>query len=542
VNLRRRNTRALAAVDGASELWAGSEGRLRSFGPTRTSADLSKTEYELRAAKDLLESIVNASPLAIIASDLAGRVTMWSEAAEQMLGWSADEVLGKEMPFPKAELLAVEGLRERGLTGEVVRDLEVIRTRKDGTTMQASLSVAPRRDGAGRVIGTLGILADIAERKAAEQALREAEEKYRTLVEQIPCVTYVDRAEPIGRPLYVSPQVESLLGISPEEWLQAQSLEAWLNFVHPDDRERARAASLRCVETGEQVDVEYRVRTPDGALRWFRELARLVYSEDPRRGLIHGVMMDITDLKHAEQERERSVTQLRQALQDRRKLLAALVAAEEEQRRRIAVDIHDDSVQAMTTVVLRLELLRRRLDSEGDLEIVDELERSARDSIIRLRRLIFELHPAELDRDGLVAALRSALDQMKSAFGIHTALHNRLETDPEPHCRAITYRIAQEALANARKHAWASRIDVLLQQKGEGVLVRISDDGTGFEVDEVSQQQVPGHLGLTAMRERAEVARGWLQIKSKPGEGTCVTFWIPFHPKQLFRTADGETA
>jgi PAS domain S-box-containing protein len=485
---------------------------------------------ELRATKDLLESIVNASPMAIIATDLAGRVTMWNHAATQMFGWTAEEVLGQELPFHEEELRTIEELRQRALTGEVVRDIEVLRARKDGTIVQANLSVASRHDGEGRVIGTLGILADIDGRKAAETALRESEDKYRTLVEQIPAVTYVDRADPLGRPVYVSPQVESLLGISRVKWFKAQSLDAWLDLVHPDDREHARAASVRCAETGEQVDVEYRVQTPDGRLRWFHEVARLIPGEGRRCDLIHGVMLDITDLKHAEQERERSLARLQEALEDRRKLLVALVSAEEEGRRKIAGGIHDDSVQAMTVVVLRLGLLRGRLTVEKDLEVVDELERTARDAITRLRRLIFELHPPELDRDGLGAALRSALEQLKSAFGIDFGLDSRLEGEPEPNCRAIAYRIAQEAIANVRKHACGTRVDVVLQQKGEGVLVRITDDGVGFDVNAVAQQ-LPGHLGVIAMKERAEVAGGWLQVTSKIGIGSVVAFWIPFHPK-----------
>ena len=497
---------------------------------------------ELRATKELLESIVNASPLAIIARDLAGRVTMWNHAATQMLGWTADEVLGQEMPFRPEELHAMEELRERALAGEVVRDIEVVRTRKDGTVLQASLSVAARHDGQGRLIGTLGILADIDERKAAELALRESEDKYRTLVEQIPAVTYVDRADPLGRPVYVSPQVESLLGISRLEWFKAQSLDAWLHLVHPDDREHARAASVRCAETGEQVDVEYRVETPDGRLRWFHESARLLPGAEPGCDLIHGVMLDITDLKHAEQERERSLARLHEALEDRRKLLVALVSAEEEGRRRIAGGIHDDSVQAMTVVVLRLGLLRGRLAAEKDLEVVDELERTARDAIARLRHLIFELHPPELDRDGLAAALRSSLAQLKSAFNLETSLDSRLEAEPEPNCRAIAYRIAQEALANVRKHACGTRVDVVLQHKGEGILVRITDNGVGFDVNAVTQQQLPGHLGVIAMRERAEVAGGWLQITSKLGIGSLVAFWIPFHPNLHIEDAGGPTA
>ena len=529
MNLRRQNPVTTLAVERHDEPLPREENGLGFLAPEPPPVGTD----ELRAAKDLLESVVSASPQAVIATDLAGRVTMWNQAATHMLGWTTEEVLGQLVPFRAEELRGFEELRQRALAGEVVRDIEVTRSRKDGTAVQVSLSVAPRQDGEGRVLGTLGMLTDISQRKEAELALRESEDKYRTLVEQIPAVTYVDRVEPLGRPLYVSPQVESLLGISRAEWFKAQSLDAWLHMVYPEDRELARAATARCAATGEQVDVEYRVATPQGGLRWFRELARLVPGENGRADLIHGVMLDITALKLAEQEREASIGRLHEALEDRRKLLAALVGAEEEGRRRIAGGVHDDSVQAMTVVVLRLGLLRKRLSAEKDLEVVAELEVTAREAITRLRRLIFELHPPELDRDGLAAALHSALEHVLGAFGIESTLDCRLETEPNPECRAIAYRIAQEALANVRKHACADTVDVSVEQKGDGVLVRVVDDGIGFDVEAATRRQLPGHLGVVAMTERAELAGGWLTVSSEPGNGTEVAFWIPHSRLEL---------
>ena len=210
----------------------------------------------------------------------------------------------------------------------------------------------------------------------------------------------------------------------------------------------------------------------------------------------------------------------------RRRLLADIVHAQEEERRRLAGDIHDDAVQAMTAVLLRLGLLGSRLGKRDQITLVEELEESIRDTIGRLRRLIAGLSPPELDRAGLAAAVRSALDQLKLDFHIDYSLENRLSREPGPEARTIAYRIVQEALANTRKHSKGSRVDVVLETQEHGLWTTVTDDGVGFDVEATLAVDRPGHLGLKAMRERAELAEGWLRIESRPGAST-VTFWIP---------------
>jgi len=226
-----------------------------------------------------------------------------------------------------------------------------------------------------------------------------------------------------------------------------------------------------------------------------------------------------------EDVRERLET-ARQTPDTRRRLLADIVHAQEEERRRLAGDIHDDAVQAMTAVLLRIGLLGSRLDKPDQISLVEELEESIRDTIGRLRRLIAGLSPPELDRAGLAPAVRSALDQLKLEFKIDYSLENQLTREPGPEARTIAYRIVQEALANTRKHSSASRVDVALETQEHGLCTTVTDDGVGFDVDATLAVVRPGHLGLKAMRERAELAEGWLQVESQPGK-TMVKFWIP---------------
>jgi signal transduction histidine kinase len=229
--------------------------------------------------------------------------------------------------------------------------------------------------------------------------------------------------------------------------------------------------------------------------------------------------------REIEEVRERLET-ARQTPDTRRRLLADIVHAQEEERRRLAGDIHDDAVQAMTAVLLRIGLLGSRLDKPDQVSLVEELEESIRDTIGRLRRLIAGLSPPELDRAGLAPAVRSALDQLKLEFKIDYSLENRLIREPGAEARTIAYRIVQEALANTRKHSSASRVEVVLETQEHGLCTTVTDDGLGFDVEATLAVVRPGHLGLKAMRERAELAEGWLRIESQPGK-TMVKFWIP---------------
>ncbi len=222
---------------------------------------------------------------------------------------------------------------------------------------------------------------------------------------------------------------------------------------------------------------------------------------------------------------ETSFELVRKTGRERQELLGHLVRAQEAERLRIASDIHDDSIQAMTAAGLRLQQLRKRPTTSTELEALDKLEDAIQGSISRLRRLMFDLRPLTLDRAGLAAALRAQLERIKSEAGLEFEIENGLTTDPPSETRSILYRIAMEALVNVRKHARAHRVWVSLQAVDHGWQVRIEDDGDGFVPP--NGGSTPGHLGLTAMRERAQLAGGWCKIESRPGSGTSISTWLP---------------
>jgi signal transduction histidine kinase len=202
-----------------------------------------------------------------------------------------------------------------------------------------------------------------------------------------------------------------------------------------------------------------------------------------------------------------------------------LVHAEERERARLAADLHDDAVQALTATLLRMEVLgRNRMAdwAEGELE---GLHASIRHAVERLRSRIFELLPPEIEREGLPACLRQLLNKLASDTGIECSLEVRLERELGPTIGAVLYRIALEAVANIRKHAAAGRVRVTLQDRAEDSVLRIEDDGSGFQ--EEPDGGAKGHFGLRGMRERARLLGGRLSVESSPGSGTVVEAWVP---------------
>lgn len=218
---------------------------------------------------------------------------------------------------------------------------------------------------------------------------------------------------------------------------------------------------------------------------------------------------------------------VRKGERDREELLIHLVRAQETERLRIASDIHDDSIQAMAAAAIRLQQLRKRLRTETEIEALDRLEDAFQGAISRLRHLMFNLRPVALDRSGLAVALQAHLEQMQSGTVV-VELENHLTAEPPPETRVILYRIAIEALANVQKHSGAHLVLVRLDNADQGWRVQIDDDGSGFTPN--GNGSAPRHLGLTAMRERAQIAGGWWKLESHPGAGTSVAFWLPAVP------------
>jgi PAS domain S-box-containing protein len=530
-------------------------------------AERARAERVLRSSEGRFRGLVESAPDAVVIIDADGGIQLVNAETERLFGYSGDELLG--LPL---ENLLPERFREQHV-GYRAGSLIDPTTRPIG----AEPNLVARTDE-GRPVPAHG--PDSTERKKAEEVHRKSEARFAVPLESAPDGVIIDEGgkivlvneQTVGRrkdgtefPIHIS--------LAAIETDQGTFATAFIRDITA--RRRGEIAARRLAAIVESSDDAIISRDLDGTIETWnlgaermygfsaqevvgRSIALLVPPGIPddfpallerlRGGeeaeqfetkrmrndeVVLDVVMKISAVRDVDgeiigaAEIARDVTTLKaQAeLERERALLAHLVDAGEEQRGRIAADIHDDSIQSITAAGMRLQILRRTIDAPEQLQLLGELEETIQLSISRLRHLLFELRPPALDTDGLSAALELYLAETESLGGTNHRLEDNVRVQPPLQTRTILYRIVQEVLANVRKHAQAENATVTLEERDQGYVVRVSDDGIGFAPEKL--KPMPGHLGLAGMQERAALAGGWLRIDSFPGQGTTVEVWIP---------------
>ncbi|MDP9241825.1 MAG: PAS domain-containing protein [Actinomycetota bacterium] len=420
-------------------------GRVWSF---RDVTEQRRVESEYRSLVDRLPAIVYVAELGIGAP--------WhyvSPRIETTLGftpeeWRADPMIWYRQLHPddRDRVMAEE---DRSAGGEpLVSEYRMIA--RDGRTVWFldEAEFVPARGGGPDLLR--GLMYDITHRKQMEYELRESVERLRLVTQ------YTNDAmwdwDLIGEDHWWNDRFDMLFGTDSSR--EPPSVEAWAVKLHPDDRERVVQGFMAAAygDADEWSD-EYRFIRPDGSVGYVFDRGLVLRNAQGQRARLMGVMLDVTVRRGGEEER--------------RQLLAHQVAAQEDERRRIAEDIHDDSIQAMTAVGIRLATLAQQVTDEPAAESLARVERSVEAAIARLRHLMFQLRPRVLDEEGLAPTLRIVLAQMAEDEGLEYRLEDRLVQEPPLESRAILYRIAQEALANARKHARGAPVEVTLGERDQ---------------------------------------------------------------------------
>lgn len=252
--------------------------------------------------------------------------------------------------------------------------------------------------------------------------------------------------------------------------------------------------------------------------RRFSPLERLierVEALDPA----HPAAFEAPDEHDAVEEIDRLAASFRRLLRrieaERSRSGRLVLRAQEEERGRLARDLHDEVNQALTAILLRLEALSQAAPAELRAEL-GELKRLVNQAMGELLGLARQLRPTALDDHGLVSAIESQVRRFSSQTGIEAAITSAGEVSELPEDEQVAvFRVAQEALANVARHSDASHVEVILEGDADGVALRVSDDGRGFD------PRLPaGGLGLEGMAERARLVGGRLTIDSAPGAGT----------------------
>lgn len=219
-----------------------------------------------------------------------------------------------------------------------------------------------------------------------------------------------------------------------------------------------------------------------------------------------------------------------------RNLSGALIRAQEDERQRIARELHDDTGQVLTLLLIRLKLLESLPGAEAIQPQIEELRGLIASAIDQVRRLALNLRPPTIDQLGLIPALRSLVATFTESTGLHVSVE--LPREPVTLARERTlavYRVVQEALTNTAKHAGAQHISVAVRREGDWLVAVIRDDGRGFSPEMFAgrhRQPLGGAgVGLFGMEERARLAGGSLALQSAPGRGASVTLRVPLDAK-----------
>src|SRR2546425_989524 len=368
----------------------------------------------------------------------------------------------------------------------------------------------PLPDASGAVTGVGGVATDITERKRTEQALREQ----RTLLAEAQNLAGLGCWEwdPASRRVTWSDELYRIYGVERERF--TPSFEGYLERVHPDDREQARATLARALADGRGFIFDERIVRPDGEVRYLRSRGEVLRDDQGRSLQVLGACLAMTEQKNSE-------AALRAAADNLQALTRRLVEAEEAEPRRIARELHDRVGQNLSALNINLDLalgaagaspLRRRI--EDSVSLVDATLQS-------IESVMAELRPPLLDEYGLGAALGWYAEEFSRRTGIAVALRDGKDAAAglRPEAAVALFRIAQEALNHVAKHAGARQVRIEVAGEVEEIVIRVADDRAGFDPAAAARGK---RWGMKTMRERAEAAGGRLEVDSAPGEGTVV--------------------
>ena len=455
-----------------------------------------RTEGALRASQARFRLFFESMPFPVFVYYLEDlRVLDVNAAAVEQYGYTREEFLTLNMLDVRPEEDRLKFLDHVPTMPSEATTFGIWRhQKKDGTVMDMEVTgYALELDGR---TARIAVCQNVTEQLAMEAALRASEERHRIIAEVTNDVLWdVD-----GATLEVSFS-DGMCDVFGYKLPPSVPLDWWINAIHPDEREtagRSFYAALRGPD--KEWSANYRFRRHDG--QYAHVLDRGYLFRDESGGLIRvtGAMIDVT--RQVEEQE------------------AAARAAMEE-RRRLARDLHDAVTQSLYSLSLLAEAARRHAelgDRKATNEYVNRLGELAQQSLKEMRLLVHEMRPSVLEKEGLAGALQARLDAVERHSGIRAKLAVNLNRKLTPHVQLQYYRVAEEALNNALKHARATAVRVDIHSTADAINMEISDNGAGFDMAAAGS----GGLGLTSIRERVEKLGGRLHVETTPGSGTTI--------------------
>jgi len=512
-----------------------SPSQLRAVPPPETAADHAERLYR-RLAEQL-------PGVAYVEALQASSAMYVSPRIEQLTGYSAEDWVADPDFFAQAlhpddrDRVISAFSEARSRLESVVCEYRIVRA--DGGVVWVNDDAAIAYDENGSPLYIQGYMADVTARKATEEKLREANERFRTLAEQLPLVSYIDYPPSDGRPPYVSPQIEQLVGIPPEGW--AADPETFARLLHPDDRDRVLADLAQSREAGLPFETEYRLVKPTGETVWVHDA--VVPAGDPAAHVWQGYVIDITERKAADAERER------------------MLALEIDQNDRLReLDVMKDEFVALVSHELRTPLTAIQgyieLVLDGTAGALNDEQRTMLTAVgrnsDRLFRLISDLlfvaqvnagklNVAIEDVDLAAVAAESISDAQSRATAADVTL--AFDCDLTPTVRADRVRLGQvfdNLISNAIKFTPpGGRVGLTISMVGADVMIVVADSGMGMSPEDQQRlftrffrtkaaAKIPGTgLGLSITKAILDAHHASISVESELGHGTRFIVTVP---------------
>jgi two-component system, cell cycle sensor histidine kinase and response regulator CckA len=518
--------------------FVGSVVRFTGEGPVRlVVAHTDITERKrLELAAERLAAIVKFSDDAIIGMDLTGVVTSWNHGAEKIFGYSAPEMVGTSITrlIPRQRLSEETLILEKINAAKNVEHFETKRLTKDGRLIDVAVTASPISDATGRIIGASKVARDITARKTAEDSLRETQERFRELAENIEEVFWMsDPAK--NKVLYVSPAYEKIWGRTCASLYAAP--REWLDSIHPEDRERIILAAETKQAQG-TYDETYRILRPDGSTRWIRDRAFPIRDDADQIRRIAGTATDISETRQLEHQFRQS--QKMEAIGQ------------------LAGGVAHDFNNILTAMMMQADLASLTEDLPAEAaELLDEIKESAERAANLTRQLLAfsrrqVMQPRDIDLNDIVTSLSKMLQRT-----LGEDVHLQLNLHPRPVVTRADPGMLDQVLINLAvnaRDAMASGGSLFIETSeralssmeaatmpeatpGRHVCLSVTDTGSGIDPEIASRifepfftTKEPGKgtgLGLATVFGIVRQHGGSVTMESTPGKGATFQILLP---------------
>jgi PAS domain S-box-containing protein len=490
--------------------------------------ELRRAQSELEASRNRYAQLYDRAPVGYLALDGRGCIMEINLTGARKLGVAREQLVGSQLSFFADGIvnlsLLLEHLRKcRSLQERVVTrlDLKV----PGGVVLPVQLASAPERAEKGSLYFTT--LTDLTEQAAAETALHHQEEALRRLNEELELrvqerTEALRKSENLKRGVFESIVAELVVldaqggilelnkaGIAPEE--------SALFDIPPNSKnylEICHRAAEEGVDGASQAAAGIAAVLGGNLQKFHTEYRRTVAEEDDR-----WFSLTVTPLAEAG-----GAVLLHEEISGRKNLERLILEISEKERRRIGQDLHDGLCQHLTGTALMAAALARSLSDGPEGGRASEIARFIRTAVEETRHVARGLHPVEIDAYGLSSALQELVDEVSRRMPCEFECGEDVDVG-DSEVAVNFYRIAQEAVANALKHAAATRVSVSLQRSGNYLVLTVEDDGVGFQPLAESHKG----MGFAIMRYRASTLGAKLDSMALPGGGVRVRCSLPLH-------------